>query len=236
MTAMRHAAFNPRLPLLAATLALVAALGAASPAAGQTLADYDYDQLTFRGLGLGAGYLWSPRIEDTEQYSLRIDLGYLGPGVRMIPSISYWSSEVEAGEIAELADRLGIPTADLGVIEWSDISLSLDSHFVWSTPLGFLTYLGVGVGLHALNGQGPAIDDTFIEDLLDDVTAGVTGIAGIEFEPVRRLRFFVEGRYTAMTSLRFTTVRGGVQVMFSRGNAEVGVVPPAPDPGPGRAP
>jgi hypothetical protein len=210
--------------------------GGPSPAAAQSLADYDYEHLTFRALGVGAGYLWSDRIRDTEAYNLRIDLGYLGPGVRIVPSLGYWRSTLEQAELDSLAARLAIPPARLGVIEWSDISLAVDGHFVWSVPFGVLTFIGVGLGLHALNGQGEAVDGTFIEALLDDITAGVNGIAGFEIEPINRIRIYAEGRYTAMSSLRYVTARGGVQIMFSRGNVQVGAVAPPPPPGrPGSA-
>ena len=221
---MRRTVLHPR---LATVLGLAAALAlGAGPAAGQTLADYDYEHLTFRGVGLAGGYLWSDRVEDTEQYSLRVDLGYLGPGIRIVPSIGYWSSQIEQADIDSLAARLGILPSELGPIEWSDISLAVDAHLVWSAPLGLLPFVGVGAELHALNGRGPAVDDTFVEDLLDDITAGVNGIAGVELEPVSRLRIFVEGRYTVMNSLQYGAVRAGVQVMFSRGDVEVGAAPP----------
>ena len=216
--------------LLAAGLA-VAPFG---PAAAQTLADYDYEHLTFRGIGFAGGYTWSDRIQDTEQYSVRFDLGYLGPGVRIVPSITFWQSELEADELDELGSRISQRTgsvvlgSELAPIEWSDISLAVDGHFVWSVPFGLLTYVGVGIGLHALNGQGPAVDDTFVEDLLDDITAGANGIVGIEHEPVGRIRIYAEGRYTAMSSLRYAVLRGGVQILLSRGDVSVGTTEPVP--------
>lgn len=242
MNAMRRSLSELDLPSLLRAVALaVCAAGTATAASAQTLADYDYDQLTFRAVGLGGGFLWSDQIEDTEHWSLRIDLGYLGPGIRIVPGITYWSSEVAFSEIQELAAQLSartgslVPADRLAPIEWSDLALDVDAHFVWSTPLGFLTYIGTGLGLHALNGQGPAVDDTFVEDLLDDITVGINGIAGLEIEASDEIRIFGEGRYTAMSSLRYASLRGGVQIMFSRGDVEVGVAEPAP-PVTGRAP
>lgn len=217
-----------RIPLI------LLALAAASPAAAQTLADYDYENLAFRGLAVGGGYLWSDRVEDTQVYSIRLDLGYLGPGVRIIPSISYWASEFDIEELDRLATRINQQSglffggSDLAPLEWSDISLSLDAHFVWNTPLHILTFLGAGVGLHALNGHGRAIDDTFVEDLLDAITAGAAAIAGFEFEPIRRLRIFAEGRYTALNSIQYMTATGGLQFMFPSSSVAVGSVAPVP--------
>lgn len=207
-------------------------LAAAAPAAAQTLADYDYENLAFRGLGVDVGYLWADKVEDTRLYSLRLDLGYLGPGIRIIPSISYWNSEVTEAELNELAARLNettgvfIQASDLAPLEWSDISLSVDGHFVWNTPIRVLTYVGGGVSLHALNGQGEAIEDTFVEDIMDAIGAGVSAMAGLEFQPIDRLRLYGEGRFTAINSMQYVAVRGGLQFMFSRGsNVRVGAVP-----------
>ncbi len=227
---MRHSHPTFRLPILTAALGLALGL-AAGPAAGQTLADYDYDQLTFRGIGFDVGYLWSERIEDTQRYTVRVDLGYLGPGVRIVPSLSYWSSRVEGEDLDDWAARLSQQTGapitgdDLGPVEWSDLALSLDGQFVWSTPLGVFTYVGLGAGVHALNGRGPAVNGTFVEDLLDDFTAGLDGLLGAELELQHSFRLYAEARYTAMTSLQYASFRAGAQLMFSRGNAEVGAVP-----------
>lgn len=224
-----------RRSLLVLGFVCLAGHGGASGAAAQTLADYDYEYLSFRGIGVDAGYIWPDKVEPTVQYGLRLDLGYLGPGVRIIPSMAYWRSELTRSELEELATGISrqpgsaVDPDDLGPIEWSDLSLSVDGHFVWSAPLGVLTFLGAGLGFHALNGQGVAIDGTIVEDLLDAITAGVSGIAGLEFEPIDRLRIYAEGRYTAMNSMQYLSARGGLQFMFDTGEpGRVGAAVPAP--------
>lgn len=209
-----------RRSLLALGLACLAVHGGFSGAAAQTLADYDYEYLRFRGLGLDAGYMWPTKVEPTEQWGLRLDLGYLGPGVRIIPSVGYWRSRLTDQELDDLATRIRdesgaqVQGSDLGPIDWSDLSLSLDGHFVWNTPLRVLTFLGAGLGFHALNGQGAAIDDTIVEDLLDAITLGASAIAGLEIQPADRFRIYAEGRYTAMNSIQFLSARAGLQFMF----------------------
>lgn len=210
-------------------------LAAAAPAAAQTLADYDYENLAFRGLGVDLGYMWANKVENTQLYSVRLDLGYLGPGIRIIPSISYWRSDVTDDELEELATRINevtgtfVQARDLAPLRWSDISISLDGHFVWNTPLHVLTFVGGGVALHALNGQGDAIDDTFVEDLMDAINAGVSALAGLEVEPMDRLRLYGEGRVTALNSIQYLSVRAGVQFMFEPAdNEQVGAAVPAP--------
>lgn len=218
-------------------LLTAALLAVATPAAAQvTLADYDYEHLTFRGAGAAVGYMWPNKVESTQVYSVRLDLGYLGPGVRVVPSVSYWSSEFTADELEQLAQRIqqrggDVDPAILAPLSWSDLSLSLDGHFVWNTPIRMLTFVGGGFGLHALNGQGDAVDDTFVEDLLDSVTAGVNALAGAEFQPFPRVRIYGEGRYTALNSIQYVSVRAGLQLMFNTGpEVEMGAVPAAPLP------
>lgn len=208
--------------------ALVLCVVVAPRAGAQTLAEYDYENLTFRGLGFDVGYIWPNRVASTAAYSLRLDLGYLGPGVRIIPSASYWKSKVRTKELVRLADQINrlealqnggavIDPSDLGPIDWSDISLSVDGHFVWAGPLNALPYVGMGAGVHRMSGDGPLIDGTLFEDLLSSVTAGVSLLAGFDAEPIgRSLRLYAEGRYTLMSRVSYPSLRMGVAFMMPR--------------------
>jgi len=191
----------------------------------QDLADYDYENLAFRGVGLDYGYIWPTKVRATPQLSVRLDLGYLGPAVRIAPTISFWSSEFKRSELARLADRLeqlpvlrehgvDITADDLGTVDWTDISLGVDAQYVWTTPLNVLTFLGVNVGLHALNGSGDAIDGTFIEDLLDSTAAGVALLGGAEYEVAPRLRVYGELRYSLVSDVRYPGIRLGAAFML----------------------
>ena len=192
---------------------------------GQELADYDYENLTFRGIGFDYGYIWPTKVEPTSMYSLRLDLGFLGPAVRLMPTMSYWSSRFRTDELERLADRLSslpplqeqgvvITAGDLGTVEWSDLTMSIDAHVVWTAPLDIITFAGVGGSIHALNGRGDAIADTFVEDLLDSTTAGVALLAGAEFQPISRLRVYGETRYTVVSDVRYPAVRIGAALMM----------------------
>ena len=206
--------------LLAALLAAVAAV----PVAGQDLADLDYEHLAFRGMGVEVGYLFPTRVERTESYSVRIDLGYLGPGLRLVPRLGYWSSPFQASEVTELEDRVASlvsreigglpPVVDLGVIEWTDYQLGLDAHVVWSLPLNLLTYAGLGVSAHVLDGSGEAIEGTFIEDLLDSVSAGFNLHLGGEYPVSDRFRVHGEGRYEVLEDMQYFQIRLGGSVLW----------------------
>jgi len=218
---------NGRRGFACCLLAAAALLGTGGRAEAQVLADYDYENLGFRGVGFDVGYLWPDRAEPAPVYTMRIDLGFLGPGVRIVPSGSYWQSRMKRTELARLADQISrlevlriqgvvVGPDDLGTIEWSSASLGVDGQFVWDTALNIQTFIGLGLALHSMNGKGSAIQETFVEDLLDTVTAGVAASAGFEFEPIRVLRFFAEGRYTLLSNVRYPGARLGLTFMLPR--------------------
>lgn len=213
--------------LLSRLLTLAATCTLLLPSAGraQDLADYDYENLTFRGIGFDWGFIWPDRVRPTPMLSLRLDLGYLGPAVRIVPTMSYWTSSFRPGELDRLADRLSqlpalqendivLTGADLGTIEWSDLSFSVDTHVVWTAPLDIITFVGASVGLHAMNGRGMAIEDTFVEGMLDSMTAGVGIMAGLEIQPMPILRVYGEARYTLVSDVRYPGLRVGAALML----------------------
>jgi len=203
----------------AALVSAIVLAGLPAPAAAQDLADLDYEHLEFRGIGFDAGYLFPTRVEETESYSIRLDLGYLGPGLRIVPSFTYWSSPFQASEVTTLEDRVASlvsrqtgslpPSVDLGTIEWTDYSLGLDAHVVWAVPLNVLTFAGFGVSAHVLDGSGAAIEGTFIEDLLDSVSAGFNLHLGLEYPVTDRFRIQSPGRYEIIQYMQYFQLRLG---------------------------
>lgn len=203
----------------------------ATPLAAQTLADYDYENLTFRGVGIDYGYIWPTRVEPTSSYTIKLDLGFLGPGIRISPSLSYWSSPFRATEVERLAEQINrLPTLqdqnvvvtadDLGTITWSDLTVGFDAHLLWTTPVGIFTYVGAGAAVHALNGQGAFIENTFVEDLLDSTAAGFALMGGVEGQVLPRLRLYGEARYTIVSDVRYPGLRiGGALMLPPRGAA-----------------
>ena len=203
------------------------ALLAGAPAVGaQELADFDYENLSFRGAGIEWGYLWANKVESTPTYGLRMDLGYLGPGLRITPSLTYWSSRMKAGEVRSLEERLAAlvasqqpagspaPVVELEPIDWSDLALALDGHVVWRTPYDFLTFAGAGASVHFLSGDGPAIDNTFVEDLLDSVGAGFDLHAGAEYQVEPNIRVYGMGRLEMLQDIQYFAIRFGAQFQF----------------------
>lgn len=221
---------------VAAAALAVAVLPASAP--GQSLADFDYENLELRGVGIHAGGIVPNTVESTATFGASVDLGYLGPGLRIVPSVTWWSSRLDAEEVGELERKLeatipvvdpGVPPPDisLGVIDWSDLAFTVDAQLVWRTPLRILTYAGVGAGAHFLNGSGEVVDDTFVEDLLDRVSPAVNAHVGAEYLAGelggRRLRVFATARYTVLEDVRYAELGGGLRVMF--GGPAPGEVP-----------
>ncbi|MEX0856010.1 MAG: hypothetical protein WD056_00425 [Gemmatimonadota bacterium] len=192
-------------------------------ASAQGLADFDYENLSFQGAMLDVGYVFSGRVDNTTSFGGRVDLGLLGPGVRVVAGFNRWSSflthrEVQSLEasVSELIlDQTGeVVAVDLGDIRWSDVSLYADAHFLWEVPFGVLTYLGAGAGGHILRGGGPAIDGTFVNDLLDSVRAGANLHGGLEIPVQSRLRLVGEARYELVEDLSYFQIRTGIQFVF----------------------
>jgi hypothetical protein len=192
-------------------------------AATQDLADLDYENLAFRGFGFDWGYLWPTRVERTASVGMRFDMGYAGPGLRVVPSITYWSSPLRSGEITKLEDRIGAlvadqtggpaPVLDLGPIRWRDVAIGVDAHVVWDSLFDVLTYGGLGVTAHILDGDGDAIAGTFIDDLLDSVTAGFNLHFGAEYPVTNRFRMYTLAKYEVLSDIQYFTARIGWQIM-----------------------
>lgn len=209
-------------------LAVLGATAGGSGAAAQELADYDYEHLSFRGLAFEVGYILPNNVENTHTLGVRVDLGYLGPGLRVVPSVTYWSSDLARSEVRELEERLEDlvareherPDLSLGPIGWTDVVLGLDGHFVWRVPFDLRTYAGAGLSAHLLNGRGEAIEETFVEDLLDSVRAGVNVHGGLEYPVTDRIRVHATARYELLDDLRYPEFRFGGKLFF--GGAEAG--------------
>lgn len=212
--------------LLSRSLALVFGLALLPGQAwGQNLADFDYEYLSFRGFSLEGGHLWPTKVDPTYSVGIRMDLGYLGPGLRIVPGISYWSSTMKEGEVADLERKIrdlvldpfsSVDPPDLGEIEWSDLALSLDGQFVWSIPFDLLSFVGAGLTAHIMNGDGTAISGTFVEDLLDSVAAGINFHAGLEYPMSDLFRLYGVGRYEILEDLRYLEFRVGGQIMVGQ--------------------
>jgi len=194
-------------------------------APSQELADYDYANLSFRGVMAEGGYIFANNVENTEIFALRFDLGFLGPGFRIVPGVAFWTSRMAQNEVDDFEVRLGELNAaqggtappggfDLGRIDRDDVVLSLDGHYMWSVPLDFFFWTGVGVSAHFLNGSGPAVDGTFVEDLLDSVAAGFNVHGGLDYPVTDRFRLYGGSKLEVLGDLLYVEVRFGLSYIW----------------------
>ena len=193
MTNLRATAFAAILITLVPTALL----------AQRPLDRFSYDNLGFYGFWPEIGIVTSDRLEGTVSYGARVDLGQFAPRLRMLLGVSYFRSDFKSEDIAEfeaaLEDVVTDPTQDfsidLGDVRWSDLAVELDLQYVL-TPMTskYLPYLGIGAGMHLRNGSGDAIDDTFVEDALDMLGAGVSATAGLDVKVGRAFVLNLGGR------------------------------------------
>tara|TARA_B100000676_G_C18043981_1_gene826755 strand:+ start:669 stop:1382 length:714 start_codon:yes stop_codon:yes gene_type:complete len=192
---------------------------------GQELADYDYEKLAFRGISVEYGNILFKTYEETEVYSVKLDLGFLGPGVRMATRASYWSSEMVLEELVSFESSLNTMILaqggvlpgnglEIGSIKRDDMSVSVEADYVWRIPLGMLLSTGLGASAHLVNGTTQIPDDTFLNGLLDSFTAGFNVHSGLEYLVTDRIRLYGDSRIGLAGNVRFFQFGGGLTILW----------------------
>lgn len=206
------------MPDLKRSALIAALLLAPTMLQAQDMADYDYENLVFSGVGAHLMEVFPARTDPALGLNLRVDLGLLGPNVRITPGITYWSSKLRASEVQRMesriedaCDRGGVPCPgiELGDVDVSDLSVQVDAHYLWTTDYFVEPYAGLGVSLHLLNGSGEFVDDTFIEELLDAVAPGLDLVGGLEFPVAGNLRVLGETRAVLTGNTRYISLSLG---------------------------
>ncbi len=195
----------------------VAAVAGVSPAPAQNLADYDYENLGFRSLGVNITYVGATHTEDGLGFEVRSDLGFLGPGIRVVPRLGFWKESMNVTEIRELEARIAElallpPSAiNLGVIERSVAVLGAD--FQWTTrSSGVAPYVGIGLDAYLLNDSGASIEGTFLDDRV--ITAGLSAVAGLELALEGSWVVYGDVRGSLVTDANNVAVAGGIAYYF----------------------
>jgi hypothetical protein len=183
----------------------------------QTLEDYDYSNLGFRAFGLEARWVDASQNESTIGVGIRVDLGFLGPYIRVVPRAGWWSAAVNDESVRELERQLeevsNLPAGsiNLGSLERTAWNLGLDVH--WTLQDAVLApYLGVGGDLYLLDDEGNAIDGTFLDSAV--ITAGLSGVVGAEFNFLAHWRIYSELRGTLVTDASNASVALGLAYRF----------------------
>ncbi len=198
------------------TLVMVALGVTGETAAAQGLEDYDYTNLGLRAIGFEIFSVDASQNESTIGIGAKLDLGFLGPNIRVVTRLGYWKADVDGGQVSELeaqleeASGLDAGTIDLGTIDRSAYIFGTD--FQWTTrDTKVSPYIGVGLDVYLLNDDGDAIRDTFLDDNV--VTAGVSGVIGAQVALSRRWNVYGEFRGAAVTDASNVGVAVGLSVM-----------------------
>ncbi len=201
---------------VAAALVIMALGSTATPIAAQGLEDYDYSNLGLRGIGAGLFFVDASQNDGELGFEGKVDLGFLGPNIRIVPRVGYWKADVEASQVIELemqleeASGLEPGSISLGDIERSAYIIGTD--FQWTVrDARIAPYIGLGLDVYILNDDGDAIQDTFLDDLI--VTAGVSGVVGAQVALSRRLSAYGEFRGTAVTDASNVGIAFGLFLM-----------------------
>ena len=202
------------------------AVGPSGPLAAQgVLNQFSYDNLRFSGIQVDAGPLGSSELTGTIAAGLRIDYGMIAPHVRVLLGLSYFRSQFDNQARARFEQRIrqfvidpaGDDTIRVGRIFWSDLTADLDLQYAIPQGRGIMTYIGVGTSVHLRNGSGGFIKGTFVEDALDEVSAGFNMSVGAEFALSKAWRFTVDGRGVVSSGLSTISLRSGI--MYRLGSA-----------------
>jgi len=185
---------------------------------------FSYDNLKPSGLQVDIGALGGSNIKGAMVGGVRLDYGLVAPKVRVLLGVSYFHSEISAEARRRFEQRLrGVvvdPTNDatinLGRITWSDLTGDLDLQYVLPQGHAVTSYLGIGIGVHVRNGNGAAIKGTFVEDALDEITAGLNGTFGTEIG-AKRWRVTLDARGVLSSGLSTASLRTGVMYRWAAG-------------------
>jgi hypothetical protein len=190
------------------------------------LSQFSYDNLRLSGLQVDFGALGSSELTGAVVGGIRVDYGQIAPHVRVLLGLSYFRSEFDNEARTRFEQRLrqfvidpsGDDTIRVGRIFWSDLTADLDLQYVIPQGPGITTYIGGGASVHLRNGSGSAINGTFVEDALDEISAGFNASIGVEFALSRAWRFTLDGRGVVSSGLSTVSLRSGFMYRFRNGD------------------
>ena len=203
--------------LLVGSALVVGALLGAGDAVAQNLEEYDYENLGFRALGVDVMWANAKDAKGAVGFGVRADLGFLGPYVRVVPRFAFWKADIEDESVARFERNLEALcnppgcSIDLGELQRDYYIVGFDLQWTLADRT-LAPYLGAGADLYILNDSGPAIKGTFLDDVV--VTAGLSGVAGLQFDTGKHLRLYADVRGTLVTSASNVAVYAGIAYRF----------------------
>ncbi|HVH09891.1 MAG TPA: hypothetical protein VM736_08840 [Gemmatimonadales bacterium] len=213
-------------PQCAGRRAFLVSLLVATPlpplAAQGVFSQFSYDNLKPSALQVDFGPLGGTNIRGTFTGGARLDYGLIAPRVRVVLGVSYFKAEFSSAAETRFEQRIRSvvrdPTRDdtisLGRITWSDLTGDLDLQYVMPQGRGVTAYMGVGLGAHLRHGSGAAIDGTFVQDALNEITAGLNGTIGAEFG-AKHWRVTLDARGVLSSGLSTVSLRTGAMYRWA---------------------
>ncbi len=188
------------------------------------LEQFSYEGIRLTGVSVEFGGVASDRLTSEFTGAVRFDFGYAAPGVRVLIGGSYFKGTFTQDQITTFEQRLrdviddptGDATVNVGTVTWANVNANLDLQYVFTPTATVRPYAGLGLALIIRDGDGAAIDGTFVEDALDTFTAGLSASIGVEFRLTRSLFVLVDGRGTVSSELRTLAGRGGFKFLIPR--------------------
>ena len=187
------------------------------------LEQFSYEGLRFTAIGADAGIVVSDALTAEPTVGVRLDLGWFAPKIRLVVGGSYFRGAYNTEEITRFENQLeavigGGTSIDLGTIKLTSWQAFLDLHYLPAPDSRVRPYGGLGLGIHVRDGDGAAIDDTFVEDALDTIAAGLAAVLGIEVGIAGRVSWTAEARGDLTSELLSASFRTGFMVAFPQGN------------------
>ncbi|HXI63387.1 MAG TPA: hypothetical protein VNH14_02640 [Gemmatimonadales bacterium] len=202
---------------VACVILLLAVYPSSRLTAQGVLEQFSYDNLKPSALQLDIGPLGGSNIRGTLAGGLRLDYGLIAPHVRVLLGLSYYKADFSSEARARFEQRLRSVvndpdsnfTINLGRITWSDVTGDVDLQYILPQSRTVTAYLGIGIGAHLRHGSGAAINGTFVQDALNEITAGLNGTIGTEIG-AGSWRVTVEGRGVLSSGVSTASLRTGV--------------------------
>lgn len=189
------------------------------------------DRLRLTSIGVGYGPARPSKVEATHSFALQVDYGEIAPRWHVVFGASYWESNFKESVVRGFEEQLertitdpsGDDVIDIGRIRVSDVALEMEVRYVPARLNSVIKpYLGFGLGAHAIDAESPFIQGTFVESALDNISTGVTGVAGTDLMLGGRFSIGVQARYTLLSTLRYGTLRGLASYHFRRARRTTG--------------
>jgi len=183
---------------------------------------FSYENLKPSALQIDLGPLGGNNVRGTLTGGVRLDYGFIAPRVRVLLGLSYFRADFSSAARTRFEQRIKSVVKDpsqddiisLGRMTWSDVTGDLDLQYVLPQGHAVTTYLGVGVGAHVRHGGGSAINGTFVQDALNEITAGLNATLGTEIG-AKRWRVTLDARGVLSSGLSTVSLRMGAMYRWA---------------------